>query len=188
MVQFNKLEINPEGTQLSIDVQVKELSYYENVYLSKIVIDNQDTFNESGPGSNPLYSLDLSGNDMKHYYDVAGVSDLPSMGSDLLFVYVITEGIPDSMTPCGEDNSVSTGVVSNLYPVYKCALNYIKELDHSCTIPRKFIDFILRLKALQYCILTGHNQKAIDYWKKYFMDIRSDNQVYKCICNNGGIY
>ena len=44
MIQFNTLSINPEGTELIIDVSVKSSMYYENIYIDKIVIDTQDTY------------------------------------------------------------------------------------------------------------------------------------------------
>ena len=37
MIQFNTLSINPEGTELIIDVSVKSSMYYENIYIDKIV-------------------------------------------------------------------------------------------------------------------------------------------------------
>ena len=33
MIQFNKLQINREGTKLTIDIAVKDLEYYNNVYI-----------------------------------------------------------------------------------------------------------------------------------------------------------
>ena len=49
MIQFNKLQINREGTKLTIDIAVKDLEYYNNVYIDSISIDTQDTFVNRGP-------------------------------------------------------------------------------------------------------------------------------------------
>ena len=46
MVQFNELRITPDNRELIIDVSVKDLDIYTNVYLDYIMIDNQDTFIE----------------------------------------------------------------------------------------------------------------------------------------------
>ena len=54
MVQFNELRITPDGKKLIIDVSVKDSEYYTNVYLDKILIDNQDSFLESGPSSSAI--------------------------------------------------------------------------------------------------------------------------------------
>lgn len=56
MIQFNELRISPDNQELIIDVSVKDLSIYSNVYLDSIIIDNQDTFTNNGPSSNPIYS------------------------------------------------------------------------------------------------------------------------------------
>nr|DAI45531.1 MAG TPA: hypothetical protein [Bacteriophage sp.] len=44
-------------------------------------------------------------------------------------------------------------------------LGYLKELGNSCVIPKGFIDFILRLKALDMAIETCNYTEAIKYWK-----------------------
>ena len=54
MVQFQELKITPDGKKLIIDVSVKDSKYYTNVYLDKILIDNQDSFLESGPSSSAI--------------------------------------------------------------------------------------------------------------------------------------
>ena len=62
MVQFNELRITPDGQKLIIDVSVKDLEYYTNVYLDTIQIDTQDTFVESGPSSEVVYTEVIEGN------------------------------------------------------------------------------------------------------------------------------
>ncbi len=44
-------------------------------------------------------------------------------------------------------------------------LGYLKELSNSCVIPKGFIDFILRFKALDIAIETCNYTEAIKYWK-----------------------
>ena len=44
-------------------------------------------------------------------------------------------------------------------------LEYLKELGNSCTIPKGFIDFILRVKALDMAIETCNYMEAIKYWE-----------------------
>ena len=43
MVQFNELRITPDGQKLIIDVSVKDLEYYTNVYLDTVQIDAANT-------------------------------------------------------------------------------------------------------------------------------------------------
>ena len=182
MVQFNELRINSEGTKLIIDVSIKDLQYYQNVYLDNISIDTQDTFIESGPSDKVVYSYTLEG-DIKNIKLELGIGDiLPSLLDNMFFVWVRTKGIPTPNTPCGEDNILTLGVAIALYPLYQEAFKYIKELEKECGTPKGFINFILQLKALQISVRTGHYTQAIKYWEKFFKSIQKDSTINKCRC------
>lgn len=63
MVEFNKLQITPDGKGLEIDVSVKDLPYFQDVYLDKINIYNQDNYN-----GDPLYSFDIASDESTIVY------------------------------------------------------------------------------------------------------------------------
>lgn len=88
--------------------------------------------------------------------------------SDILFVYIIATGTPAADTPCGFDDSRIMGTVINLQGVYNDMLLYIKEMESNCSIPREFIDAILKFKAIEMGIKTGNYPLVIKYWKKFF--------------------
>lgn len=56
MIIFNESRISPDGKKLIIDVSVDEASYFDDVYISSIVIDNQHTFSGLGPSGDPVYA------------------------------------------------------------------------------------------------------------------------------------
>ena len=185
MTQFNELKINPEGTVLTIDVSVKDLTYYQNIYIDTIYVDTQDTFTDSGPSENPFYKKILSGNNKSIRLEL-GVGDLlPSLNDNIFFVWIKTKGTPSASTPCGEDNSLTLGVTLNLYPIYQCSMNYIKEIEKECSIPKKFINFILQLKAFQFSVSTGHYTQAIKYWEKFFKNLEKESTINRCNCYEG---
>ena len=64
MIQFNTLKITQDGKNLIINASVKNLSYYTNVLIGSIIIDNQDTYSVSGPSSNPIYEHSFADNDV----------------------------------------------------------------------------------------------------------------------------
>ena len=184
MVQFNELRITPDGQKLIIDVSVKDLEYYTNVYLDEILIDTQDTFIETGPSTEVVYSKTIEGN-VKSVRLELGIGDLlPTLNDNLFFVYVKTKGTPASNTPCGMDNITTVGVVTNLYPLYQQAFGYIKELSDTCIIPKNFINFILQYKALQLAVKTGHYTEAIKFWEKFHFSqgIKDITVTSKCGC------
>lgn len=192
MVQFNELRITSDGQHLIIDVSVLKDSYYENVYIDSIIIDNQDTYVGSGPSSNPVYQYsvpDVMSKLTKEYVSSKYVrldltpTDLSLNG--LLFVYVRTKGTPAADTPCGLDNMTTLGTVTNMYPFYQQAINYIGELANNCSMPQNFADYILKMKGLELAMRTGNYTDAIKFYNKFFNG--KDNTVIRkggCSCGN----
>ena len=186
MVQFNELRITPDGQRLIIDVSVKDLEYYTNVYLDDVLIDTQDTFVESGPSSKVVYRGSIMGDSKSIRLELGTGNLLPTLNDNLFFVYVRTKGAPAANTPCGMDNITTLGVVSNLYPLYQYTFSYIKELSNTCSIPKNFINYILQYKAFELAIKTGHYTEAIRYWKKFFMGIKDSVITSNCGCYGQG--
>lgn len=182
MVTFQELRITPDGQTLIIDVSIKDLEYYTNVYLDSIQIDTQDTFIESGPSSKVVYTKTINGNSKSIRLELGTGDLLPTLNDNLFFVYIKTKGTPSANTPCGMDNSITLGVTSNLYLLYQHAFSYIKELSNTCSIPKNFINFILQYKAFELAIRTGHYVEAIKYWKKFFMNIKDPVITTNCNC------
>lgn len=192
MVHFNELKITPDAKKLIIDVSVLKEDYYKDVYLDSIIIDSQDTYVGNYPSSEPLYQYtipdiesQMSGKTVyqKHIRLVLDTLDLPL--NNLLFVYVTVKGTPTPDTPCGCDNIVTLKTVVNLYPFYQQAMAYIKDIAKVCSNHSEFADFILRLKALQLAITTGHYTDAIKYYNKFFKG--KEGVVAKkggCSCGN----
>lgn len=217
MIKFNELRITPDNECLIIDVQVSQESYYKDIYLDSIIIDNQDSYNPNGPSDNPIYSITsltqnnnyiYSSEDLNNYIKDSDQSpvfdeedtfikkkkvriiltkqDIGKIEGNMFFVYVIAGGTPSPNTPCGMDNSICMRTVIALQPIYNKAIQYFKELNTECTIPKGLIDIILRLKALELSIKTGNYNQAISYWNKYFINLQGITEFktnnYGC-CN-----
>ena len=218
MLIFNELRITPDQKYLIIDVSVDNQKYYENIQIDSIIIDTQDTYIDSGPSNNPIFTYNLTeenSNITQVYTDnytpvldedtsycyveseekqnksirlILNYQDLNvSLQDNMFFVYAIATGTPSADTPCGMDNSIVKGTIINLYPIYCKTIQYLKELDDSCVVPKNFIDMIIKLKALELSIKTGNSFQAIEYWNKYFKTLINNNSIFKskyCGCNN----
>lgn len=187
MVEFNELRIY--DNKLIIDVNVRTESYYDNVYLDTIIIDNQNTYNANGPSNTPVYFYTVPDveNPITHQnigqkvcrleLDVTDGINL----SDLMFVYVITKGVPASNTPCSMDNDTTLRAVLDMSPIYNKAMYYIGNYANACNsgnacdVPKDFIDFILHLKGLEYSVLTCNYMKAIDYYNEFYRNVTYKN-------------
>ena len=218
MLIFNELRITPDQKYLIIDVSVDNQKYYKNIQIDSIIIDTQDTYIDSGPSNNPIFTYNLTeenSNITQVYTDnytpvldedtsycyveseekqnksirlILNYQDLNvSLQDNMFFVYAIATGTPSADTPCGMDNSIVKGTIINLYPIYCKTIQYLKELDDSCVVPKNFIDMIIKLKALELSIKTGNSFQAIEYWNKYFKTLINNNSTFKskyCGCNN----
>lgn len=183
MIVFNELTITPDGSKLIIDVSVKDLEYYTDVYLDQILIDSQDTFIESGPSSQIIYSKTISENVKSFRVEIDNNSLLSTVKSNLFFVYIKTKGTPSSDTPCGMDNNITLGITTYYYPLYQKAISYMKQLDNTCDIPKDFINFILQYKAFQLSIKAGHYVESIKIWNKLYDSINKISITSKCKCH-----
>lgn len=180
MIQFNELGITSDNRKLIIDVQVRDLPYYSKIYIDSISIDTQDTYIDNGPSTKPIFSKVISGDNKSVRLELSTL-EIGIKLDNLLFVYVKAKGIPESDTPCGMDNVVTIGVTFNNCPIYNNMMQYIKEIDKNCTIPKNFINLFLQYKALEISIETSHYRQAIKLFNKFYKSISViETNICKC--------
>lgn len=177
MLQFNELNISSDRKYLIIDAQVQDLEFYDDVYISDIIVDTQNSFIATGPSDNPIYHLTCE-DDVKH---IRKYIDIDSIQNNLFFVYILTSGQPSDDTPCGMKHNMITGVAYDKYSLYRLGMEFIGQVD-GCEIPRNLLDYIFRTKALDIAIDTGNYAQAITYWKKLFAKNKSLSIVKPCGC------
>ena len=181
MIQFNHLFVIPNNAGICIDCQIMAMPYFTNVYIDKIIIHTQDTYNTNITSTSPVFEHTVAGNTKFVQLTIDKSRILTDMENKIFFVCVVTKGTPSSDTPCGLDNKTTIGVTYDDKKIYDQALSYISQAYNECSIPRDFIDFILRYKALKICIKSQNYLDVIKYWNKF---INSNNSVVpKCGCN-----
>lgn len=214
MIVLNECRIDAEGKNLIIEATVDSLNFYDNVYIESVIIDTDKTYKASGPSSEDyVYKKEFDTEESivttsdcgyvipdrdrkcstlcieglkKHIRLVIPEKELngASLNNNIFFVYIVASGIPGPCTPCGMDNKYTMGIAYNLRPIYNAAMGYIKELGNSCSIPKGFIDFILRLKAFKLALKTGHINEAIAMWEKLFKSKVNVTRKSACGCGN----
>lgn len=213
MIVLNECRIDQEGKHLIIEASVDNLPYYDNVYIDSVIVDTDKTYQEGGPSYNPVYQESYDQDYSKVISDCGTVTtdtdckcgniytsnkygrkkvrlsldknDLlgADLNNNIFFVYIVASGTPSPDTPCGMDNSYAMGIAVNLRPIYNMAMSYIKELNQDCTIPKGFIDMILRMKAFELSLKTGNYTMAFKYWDKFFKDKVNVPIKGGCGCN-----
>lgn len=186
MIVFNECRIDKEGKNLIIDVSIDSLSYYKNLYITEIIVDTDKTFIDSGkPSENYIYSKEFINSNLKNLRCTINYKELEldNLNDNILFVYIKVRGIPESDCPCSMDKEYSMAVAVNMRPIYNIAMEYIKELNSTCNIPKRFIDMILRLKAFELSLKTGNFLTAIKQWDKLFKSKKLVSSSNNCGCN-----
>lgn len=168
MIIINECRVDDEGKCLVIEATVDSLSYYDDVYIESIVIDNDETYLASGYSANPVYEKQFE--QTKHIRIKIPERDLrdSNLNNNIFFVYLIATGYPSPDCPCGEDSCYTMSIAVNLRPIYNAAMSYIKELNIECSTPKGFTDMILRLKAFDLALRTGNYPIAINQWNTLF--------------------
>lgn len=174
MVIFNDLRITPDGQNLFIDVKVAPYKYFENMFISSISIDTEETFSPTGkPSSNAVvvyenqdttvkeYSINLSPDKFK----------LSAFNNHIFYVYVTVAGTPSADTPCTMDTEYTLGVALNWQSIYQQGIDHMRKVVNGCCgMPKDFIDYILRFKAFELALRTAQYQLANDRFKKWFAE------------------
>lgn len=150
MVKFNRLFVVPDNSKTILDVEIEDLCYFENMFITGVSIDTKSTYVTSGPSSSPRYSkniLDYSGLtgdiDLCEYFQgvipkhssvdrglkrlrlVIPKSELDPT-NEILFVYIHVSGIPHPSTPCGEDKTYEMRITFNKANLYTEGVRLIK--------------------------------------------------------------
>lgn len=182
MVSFNQCKIDKEGKNLILNISIENMSYYSDMTIKSITINTDKTFKESGPVGSPIKEYDNKPKSVQLVISATGLG-LENLNNNIFFVYVTVEGTPGINTPCGKDNKTCVDVAVNLKPIYTQAMSNIKELGSECVIPKNFIDFILKTKALELAIKTGNYSMAIKLWSWFLSGNKVSLPSNTCNCH-----
>lgn len=193
MVIFDQLRLSDDAQKMYVNVHVNTASYFDNIYLDRIVVMTSDKVLEATIAD--LYPTDSEGNPMDYEYTkqfedgvkeaalVLTVNDFQSlkttdMSNTLFFVYVKCKGTVGECTPCRLDELTTLGVTFDEKMLYQRVMGYAKELADDCKVPVGFADFILLWNAFKAAVETEHYVAAIKYWEMLFDKSQSTALAY----------
>lgn len=207
MVNINELRFSVDGDYIILDASVPYAEYTENVYISSVIVNNSSQFSSNGPNADK-YVFKKDFDEDREEVSVNGIcgciraeSDEPSdIGGDYVenkriridipltdkddihFVYVVTSGDYGIGVPCGEDNNTTLGIIYDKERLYSIGMEHIKEVEKSCSVPYRFIDYMCREKVFHLAIETGNYIKAIKYWNNFRKEKTSIHDRKNCNC------
>lgn len=163
----NKLSINEAGTQLTIDIASR--SHSNNLINSIIICKGQDvdfTGDVPIPGEDPLLivdSADIMDNDSTQL-TFNTVLNINNIDDSLLYVFVYYAAIstPTVIIPSATD-------IFCTYNLYTYVKNYIlisRKINQNNPAPKELIDLIILRKTLEYALINGDHEKALEYFLK----------------------
>lgn len=89
----------------------------------------------------------------------------------------------EASIPLGQSGYSKVSFIINFIPIYRESLKYIKEMNNNCSIPKGFIDYILRVKALDAISKTEDAQEVGKCWNKLFYERKLSNiKIPDSIC------
>lgn len=170
MINFKNCLVTENS--IYIDVRIKPHVFFDNCYINRVVINDIDTFHTTGPNLDACIfdSGELEG-DHKKYIEFIKCSEfwksVRNISKNIYFIYVQIKGLPAMNTPCGNDVEWYSIAIIDYKYIYDRCLHYVRELNHcKCAKPRHFIDFILKFKALEMCLISKEWERAIEFFKE----------------------
>lgn len=179
MITFNKIEYSEDGKSLILDIEVADTDqdYAANAKIDSVVIRNPNEYQYKDntlviQSGSAYYSYAVTDLDTQHYTAEIPLTDIAYCGSngDILIVQAYTSGYtPDA--PCGTDNTYYIAVAWNLQKVYDRVLGVARDLCKNicgCGIPCDFIDYILKVQAIETALKNQNVEDALYYYESFF--------------------
>lgn len=186
MVLFDQLRISDDGTKMYINIHVNEATQFNDslnqydVYLDKMYICTDKGVNETAfcdpEQYEPIYEWEAKENlkEATFIIKTSGPDGFnenfsgATMSNNLFFVFVKCKGTPDPCVPCRLDEEWTLGVTFDVNLLYQKVMQYTRELNDDCEIPKGFIDLVMLWNGFKAAVDTEHYQVAIDFWKRMF--------------------
>ena len=175
MVRFNDLKISYDGRCFTVYLSIDSASYYKERYITDIYIDSDSTFNNSVSPSDKAIHIEMPNGKSRTFRKVFSASELSkiintkTLKNHMLYVFVELDGPILGTAPCGSDSDMFLGIAVDWNSLYHNSLPYMKQIvKDCCSIPKEFIDYILRMKSLEMALKTGHYTVAKNIWDRFF--------------------
>ena len=195
MIRFNELKVVDCDKSLLINIEVEDMSYYQDVYIDRILVETSDFYNSAGPSSHaiPVFVADDTQEIKEFAVEVSelALNELKLEGDPnidinrtLFYVYVGIKGTVAPDVPCGMDDIWSIGVTANLKPIYTTSINLLNSYANNCEMPKELMDYMFRINAFDLALKTCNYTLANKYWTKFFGDRDYLAMTAKCGCGN----
>lgn len=166
---------NGNSKKIIITASIKDAKIYDNVFISEITINTQETYHINLP----IYHSSFQPSHKKIDISLDPKDIGVNLSKDLLFVNIKTSGTPDISTPCGEDISEVQIVVFDKELICKKLLCLASNLG-PCSLPIAYLDIYILSKYLKTKIVSNTSE-IIKSWKRIIGESSScRNNINTC--------
>lgn len=172
MIKYNTLEIDGDYLKINIKVEDPDDDFNKKFILKGVKIDTPLTYGKDNPyikDEGPAYTDTY----IKELF-------IPEIKKELI---IITPIINEETEMSCKEIAQTKRVIYDKSIIYNKGLSYLSEFGDTCTPPKGFMDFILKVKAFELAVDTCNFDLAIKYWN-YIKGINStSNSIKNCGCN-----
>ena len=201
MVIFSELALSEDGSRLSVECSVRDLSIYDGMYIKSIAVEYYANAQVSGePSEKAIRIFDNAGADntvkyVRTYLDasdarVKKMFELSTFSGGLFYIIVECDGELGAAVaglPCGYDETRDTGVILDWFLLYRIGMNYIAEMNCKCHSECRNLSGFDGFVILWHSIRVASESKDLTMlktlWKKFLRVVWT---VRKNISSNCG--
>lgn len=185
MVIFSELALSEDGSRLSVECSVRDLSIYDGMYIKSIAVEYYANAQVSGELSEKAIRIfDNAGADktvkyVRTYLDasdarVKKMFELSTFSGGLFYIIVECDGELGAAVaglPCGYDETRDTGVILDWCLLYRIGMNYIAEMNCKCHSECRNLSGFDGFVILWHSIRVASESKDLTMlktlWKKF---------------------
>lgn len=185
MVIFSELSLSEDGSRLSVECSVRDLSIYDGMYIKSIAVEYYANAQVSGePSEKAIRIFDNAGADktvkyVRTYLDasdarVKKMFELSTFSGGLFYIIVECDGelgVAVAGLPCGYDETRDTGVILDWCLLYRIGMNYIAEMNCKCHSECRNLSGFDGFVILWHSIRVASESKDLTMlktlWKKF---------------------
>lgn len=206
MVIFSELALSEDGSRLSVECSVRDLSIYDGMYIKSIAVEHYANAQVSGEPSEKAIRIfdntdvdkaDKTAKSVRTYLDasdarVKTMFGLSSFSGGLFYIIVECDGDLGAAVaglPCGYDETRDTGVILDWCLLYKIGMNYIAEMNCRCHSECRDLSGFDGFVILWHSIRVASESKDLTMlktlWKKFTRIVGTGGKHISSNCGCG---
>lgn len=178
---IKEFKVLPDQETLYIHVKVPDLPGYDNMTISRVVVQDHEHFSAVPPEEEQLVIPVIDNKEVMATIKIKDSTSTMRMTGGY-FLYVLVDGVPGPEIDCPKDFHIQMAI--NLYPIFNIALKLFKQLTRECDtkeIKSQLIDINWKKEALLQALYLKEFPIAIDIYNDLLlMDIDKGNCLNAC--------